>query len=192
MKRSVKALQEYIVQSGYRIAVDGVFGPQTNMGINNLRVPNWVKTAMKEIGVQETLGKGNTERVLDYHAISGGYSQDSVAWCGSFVNWVMKENAFETVSIPARAKSWLKFGEQVTDPIIGAIAVKSRKGGGHVCFVIGKNGDHLYCLGGNQSDEVNIRSYRKDDFMQFRVPTGYGKKELRHYALSASSGSKEV
>lgn len=126
--------------------------------------------------------------------MSGGFSSDEVAWCGSFVNWVMKKSGYkETVSIPARAKSWLKFGKTSVEPVIGSIAVKSRKGGGHVCFVVGKdkNGS-LYCLGGNQNNEVNIKLYPKGVFIDFRVPNDVYISSLPLYALSNSKSLSEA
>lgn len=195
MKQSVKTLQTLILESGVALkgGADGYYGKETAKAIDNMCVPNWIKTAMKEIGVQEILGKANSERVLDYHEISGGYSEDSVPWCGSFVNWVMAMNNIDTVKIPARAKSWLNFGVSSIAPVVGSIAVKSRSGGGHVCFVIGEsNSGDLYCLGGNQNDEVNIRVYKKEVFLDFRVPQGYTGRGLRKYALNASSSSREA
>ena len=184
MRESVKTLQTLIVQSGYSIDIDGIYGKQTRTAIERLCVPNWVKTAMKEIGTREIHGKKHEERVIEYHSVSGGFSTDEVPWCGSFVNWVMKEHKYDTVSYPARAKSWLNFGKSSDGPIVGSVAVKERNGGGHVCFVVGKNmeGD-LYCLGGNQNDEVNIKLYKKDVFLDFRIPSNYNMEVLPYYAL---------
>lgn len=195
MNKTVMTLQLLIIESGIALkgGADGIYGKETAKSIDNMCFPNWIKTAMKEIGVKEILGKRNSERVLDYHEVSGGYSEDSVPWCGSFVNWVMVMNDIETVKIPARAKSWLNFGVSSIMPVIGSIAVKSRSGGGHVCFVVGKNeGGDLYCLGGNQNDEVNIKIYKKEVFIDFRIPQGYTGRGLRKYALNTSSSSREA
>jgi lysozyme family protein len=83
MKQSVKDLQTLIVQSGDRVDIDGIYGKQTRGAIERMRVPNWLKTAMKEIGVRETHGVRHTERVLQYHEVSGGFSTDEIPWCGS-------------------------------------------------------------------------------------------------------------
>jgi len=192
-KDAVRTLQNMIVQSGYTIDVDGIYGDQTRQAIERLHVPNWVKTALKEIGVEEIHGIKHNDRVLQYHAVSGGFSTDEVPWCGSFVNWVMHQYNYDTPKYPARAKSWLHFGKTSIIPVLGSIAVKSRTGGGHVCFVVGKNmnGD-LYCVGGNQNDEVNIRLYKKESFIDFRVPLNYGKEDLPYYALSTSVGTREA
>ena len=96
---------------------------------------------------------------------------------------------------PARAKSWLKFGKSAGRPVLGSIAVKSRKGGGHVCFVVGQDpsGDYLYCLGGNQSDAVNIKKYPKRVFLDFRIPNDYyPTKDLPEYSYATQIGGKEA
>jgi uncharacterized protein (TIGR02594 family) len=58
-------------------------------------------------------------------------------------------------------------------PAVGAIAVKSRNGGGHVTNVAGRTrGGALACCGGNQNDEVNVSPYREDVFIGFYWPKG--------------------
>lgn len=176
MNQAVRVLQQMICDNGDLISVDGQIGPQTNGAIDKLNVPEYLKLAMKEIGTKEVPGSGDNPRVLEYHAVSGGYSEDAVPWCGSFVNWVMKMDGHGTVQIPARAKSWLEFGMTVGEPIVGCVAVKSRSGGGHVGFVVtvDKYKNELYLLGGNQNDEVNIKKYKISTFMDFRIPFTYG------------------
>ena len=155
----------------------------------------WMKIAKKEIGTKEIHGKRHNPRVLEYHSVSGGFSTDEVPWCGSFVNWVMRTTGYKTVSFPARAKSWKNFGKKAKKPIYGAIEVKSRRGGGHVAFVIGqsKDGKYLYVLGGNQHDSVNISKYKRSVWTDFRIPSDYddSKCELPIYGGSASKGGKE-
>ncbi len=180
MSQAVKDLQDMLNNNGANLAVDGDLGPKTKAAIDALNVPIWLKVALKEVGVHEIRGGKHSTRVLEYHSTTGKYSNDEVPWCGSFVNWVLLQAGFsKTVAYAERAKSWAEFGKEVDSPLIGAIAVKSRKGGGHVGFVVAVDGNSLYLLGGNQSDEVNIRRYRVQDFMTFRVPWGYGNA---HYA----------
>jgi uncharacterized protein (TIGR02594 family) len=154
-----------------------------------------MKIAKKELGTKEIHGKKHNPRVLEYHSVSGGFSTDEVPWCGSFVNWVMKQSKYKTVSYPARAKSWKNFGKKAKKPIYGAIAVKSRRGGGHVAFVVGqsKDGKYLYVLGGNQHDSVNISKYPKSVWTDFRVPSDYDDTKciLPIYDGRSSKGGKE-
>jgi hypothetical protein len=62
---------------------------------------------------------------------------------------------------------------RLAGPALGAIAVKSRVGGGHVTFVAGRTrGNALACCGGNQNDAVNVSAYREDVFKGFYWPKG--------------------
>lgn len=195
MSKAVEGLQRYILAAGGLLpkwGVDGDFGKETLHAIDNLRVPNWVKVALKEVGVHEIHGVEHSDRVLEYHSVSGGFTTDEVPWCASYINWVMLECGFDTVSYPARAKSWLRFGATSIIPVLGSIAVKSREGGGHVCIVVGQNNEgQLYCVGGNQSDEVNIRLYDKEVFIDFRVPETYKRDDLPVYSLDLSRSIRE-
>ena len=191
---TIETLQSFIRQNGHEIEIDGIFGKKTRGAIEQLCVPNWIKTALKEVGQKEIIGKNHNARVIEYHStVMGAYTADEIPWCGSFVNWVMLNHYEETVNIPERAKSWMSFGETSIIPVVGSIAVKSRDGGGHVCFVIGKNkaGD-LYCVGGNQNNEVNIQLYKKEVFLDFRVPADYHKETLPYYALSHTMDVQEA
>lgn len=183
---AVKTLQIYLNQNGNALEVDGVMGKKTLVAIETLHVPNWVKTALKEVGVKEIVGAKHNARVVKYHEYaSGKYTTDEIAWCGSAMAFVMATNGYETPAYPERAKSWLSWGKSSV-PCVGALAVKSRIGGGHVTLIIGKNreGD-LWCVGGNQNNEFNIQLYKKEVFLDFRVPTNYHKEVLPYYALSS-------
>lgn len=214
-KEGLKKVQEALNRLGKNLTVDGDIGPISINAIksvnnkelqkeiyniligkeDNIETSDWIKIAKGELGVKEAAGKRNNPRVLQYHAVSGGFSEDSVPWCGSFVNFVMLKAGYKGPKYPARAKSWLNFGKSSGEPILGSIAVKSRKGGGHVCFVLGKDksGKYLYCLGGNQSDAVNIKKYPKNVFLDFRVPISYdlSNVDLPTYAGTASAAGKE-
>ena len=148
--------------------------------------PIWIDIAEKEIGVKEIPGRGSNPRIEQYHSAAGGGGwSDDVPWCASFVSFVMQKAGYKLPKYPARALSWLKFGKSAYRPVYGAIAVKKRKGGGHVTFVVGKSkdGKYLYCLGGNQSDEVNIRRYRASIFKDFRIPIDYDKNKAPKLAV---------
>ena len=189
-QKPVKRLQEFLLSAGQKLpkyGADGEFGAETTLAIDLLDVPNYVKKALKEVGIYEIHGGKHHPRVLEYHRSSAGkYSNDEVPWCGSFVNWVLRKSGYETIGVPERAKAWLDFGLPIDEPVMGAIAVKSRKGGGHVAIVVGESPDgKLWCVGGNQNDEVNLSLYSREVFEGFRVPGDY---EMR-YALVQFDGT---
>jgi uncharacterized protein (TIGR02594 family) len=93
-----------------------------------------------------------------------------IDWCAAFVNSVLHEldiPGSESVSDwPLTARSFLRWGHRVKDPIPGDIIVFPRgreSWQGHVGFYVGteyKNGRRFYqILGGNQSDAVTIELF---------------------------------
>lgn len=159
----------------------------------------WMKTALAEIGQKEVPGEKANPRILDYFNASKFWGKDDSgganAWCGSFVAWVMKESGYTPVSEAYRAKSWENFGKQITKPVYGAIGIKSRKGGGHVAFVVGKSADDkaLFMLGGNQSNSVNIARYKLDVWDTFVVPKEFDASHVSlpiYTQIAAAAGSE--
>lgn len=194
-KKSVRALQTYINQNGYKITVDGIYGNQTEDAIDKLPVPPWLKIALHEVGIKEIKGSSHNSRIIEYQQTTAGrYKNDEVPWCGSFTNWVLR-NTFKnpiTVQYPERAKSWLDYGVSNGEPSLGSIAIKSRDGGGHVCFVLGQDMfGYLYCVGGNQNDTVNIQRYPKNVFIDFRLPKNSVSVELPIFANLSEGSVKE-
>jgi len=217
-KFGAKVIQHALNMLGSDLKVDGWLGDVTMAELGRYNVENihysislslsqyletqakstgidYLDVAFGELGQTEIRGGRHNPRILEYHAVSGGFSTDEVPWCGSFVNWVMKESGYtDTPRHPARALSWLNYGYSAHKPTLGSIAVKSRKGGGHVTFVVGqsKNGKYLYCLGGNQGDKVSIVKYNKAIFKDFRLPVGVEKKAVPIYTKKYALAWKEV
>lgn len=139
----------------------------------------WMVTANREIGQAEVAGKKANTKILEYFKASGFWGTDdsgaSNAWCASFVAWVMKQSGYKPVAKAYRAKQWTIFGQKINAPVYGAIGIKSRKGGGHVAFVVGRSSDgkHLFMLGGNQEDRVQVKRYPLNVWHTFVFPRGY-------------------
>lgn len=159
----------------------------------------WMETALKEIGQAEVAGKRANPRILQYFKSSKFWGRDDTgganAWCASFVAWVMQENGYMPVAKSFRARAWVQFGKKIPKPVYGAIGVKSRRGGGHVAFVVGQSEDenHLFMLGGNQDDKVQVTRYPRKAWMSFHVPSDYDASEstLPVYTRPARAAGKE-
>jgi uncharacterized protein (TIGR02594 family) len=219
-KEGLKKVQHALNLMGRNLVEDGIVGPLTIdaiKSVNNrtlhetlenillgrnlpqdqepLNQPIWLDYAYEELGVKEIPGPKSNPRVEQYHDAAGGSNwKDDVPWCASFITFIMKKAGYSAPKWPAAAKSWLNFGKSAGRPVLGAIAVKSRKGGGHVCFVVGrdKSGDYVYCLGGNQSDAVNIKKYPTRVFLDFRIPNNYTPSEdLPIYKGTAEAAGRE-
>jgi len=147
--------------------------------------PPWLLVAQEELrrGVKEFPGEADNPRIIEYHdATNGGFTDDEVPWCSSFVNWSMEQcNVSRTVS--ARARSWLGWGCSISHPPIGAVTILQRGGGvqpgpevikapGHVGFYVGLADDeNLLLLGGNQGNAVNVRAYPLARVLGYRWPS---------------------
>ncbi|MDN3665279.1 TIGR02594 family protein [Algibacter miyuki] len=149
-----------------------------------------LKIALGELGQKEIKGTQHNDRILEYQETTGlSFGNDEVAWCSIFANWVALQAKLEQ-SNSAMARSWLKVGHKTDWPQPGDIVVfwRTNRNGpfGHVGFFIGytKSGKSIYCIGGNQNDEVNIQTFPLDRILEFRsltdqvssqlvIPTGY-------------------
>lgn len=193
-QKPVERMQKFLLAAGQDLpeyGPDGHFGLETTIAIEKLNAPAYVKTALKEVGTYEVKGEDHNPRILDYHRTTvGRYGTDEVPWCGAFVNWTLVKHGYLTVDYPERAKSWLAFDIPIDEPVMGAVAIKSRKGGGHVNIVVGKHPNGLlWCVGGNQNDEVNIGLYDPDVFEGFRVPCDY---EMSYDLIEFDEAAKTV
>jgi uncharacterized protein (TIGR02594 family) len=160
--------------------------------------------AAGELGVKETPGTKDNPRVVEYQKYSTvknlfGWA-DSVPWCSTFQNWVDEHCGLVSTN-SASARSYLKWGYSTkADPLPGDRAVFWRGkninvGTGHVTILLKRVGNLLYCLGGNQSDMVNISTYGMDRLMDFRryVPdpyTEFERAELHKIADDIMAGEK--
>ena len=145
-----------------------------------MTMPAWMAEARKLIGTKELPGAANNPVIMSWgnrlgaRVLGIAYGADSVPWCGLFAAHCVSVAGLKPPPIAIRAKAWATWGEPVMGyPPLGAIAVFSRKGGGHVGFVQSVNMDgSLNILGGNQGDEVNIRRFTRDRLIALRWPKG--------------------
>jgi len=135
-----------------------------------------IDIALSQYGVRETLGHKHTQIILNYFNETGStwVRSDETAWCSAFANWVALKSGKE-MSGKLDARSWLEVGEKTDTPEIGDVVVfwreKKMSWKGHVGFFIGFSQDkkHIYCLGGNQNNQVNIKAYPVYRLLGFRV-----------------------
>ena len=107
-------------------------------------------------------------------------NEKTISWCASFVNWVMVKYGYKSITTDGgydatRALKWAKWpeGNNIGKPVYGAIAVKTRNGGGHVGFVAGRKGDFIVVLGGNQGNKLQCSTYNISDFFAYVIPNDY-------------------
>ena len=142
--------------------------------MDNLQHPEvaWLTEARKHIGLKEIKGdKHHPEIVQFWKDIKrGGIKDDETPWCAAFVGAMLERVGVKSTRFES-AKSYLDWGQVLTQPVVGCIVIFTREGGGHVGFVVGRDTKgNLLVLGGNQGDEVNIRSFPVSRVTGYRWP----------------------
>jgi len=135
-----------------------------------------IKIAVQELGQKEISGDQHNKRIVEY-AHEAGFewvNDDETPWCSIFMNWVAKQAKLQS-SGKANARSWIMTGQNVDkNPELGDIVIfwrgKADSWEGHVGIFFGytANAKRVYCLGGNQGNQVSISSYDKDQILGFR------------------------
>lgn len=133
----------------------------------------WMEVALREMdtGVDEVVGSSHNPRIIEYHQTTTLRStDDETPWCSSFVNWCIEQTGAKGTR-SAAARSWLNWGVQLDDPRRGSVVV-FRRGtnprAGHVAFHWETGTDRLFVLGGNQDNQVSIKSYPRADLLGLR------------------------
>ena len=147
---------------------------QANSGLpQRIDWPAWMLIAEHEIGVRELPGKADNPRIAEYQRatrLPETALRDETPWCAAFCCWVL-----EQVKLPnpkyALARRFLGYGDAVTAPQFGDIAVFSRgETSGHVAFFVRDIGGDIELLGGNQANSVRYSHYPKERLLGFRRP----------------------
>lgn len=91
-------------------------------------------------------------------------------WCARFVNYVLKATGHPGTDSD-QAASFARYGTRVSGPQVGAIAVMSRRGGGHVGIVSGVDatGDPVV-ISGNHLNRVREAVYPKNRVYAYVLP----------------------
>ncbi len=158
-----------------------------------------IETAAAEIGTKEESGSSHNPRILQY-AQEAGFTQvddDETPWCSIFMNWVASKTGLVR-SKSGAARSWLNVGNAVETPEPGDVVVfwRVRRDSwqGHVGIFMGysRNGSRIYCLGGNQGNQVSISAYPADQLLGFRRLHFDGKAKLKNKTLRLGDSGDDV
>ncbi len=134
----------------------------------------WLREAWREFGQAERPGARANPRIVALFRDAGHpkVARDEVAWCAAYVGACL-----ERAGIPSTrslmARSYLSWGERLTEPRVGAVAVFSRGRSvalGHVGFWLGEAGSDVVLLGGNQGNAVSVVRYPRSRLLDLRWP----------------------
>lgn len=142
--------------------------------------PLWLRVANSYIGLTEVAGTRHNPLIVKMWMLirMSGIKDDETPWCAGFVGSCLEEAGIKS-SRSAAALSYLDYGQKLTAPVLGAIAVKKRRNsagkviGGHVFFVAGRTSDgRILGLGGNQNNRVGIDPFDPSGIVAYRYPLG--------------------
>src|SRR6202158_139062 len=121
-------------------------------------------------------------------AISGGFGSSNVVaearryiggnptgrgslWCARFMNMVLQHSGYHGTGSDL-ARSFASYGQRVSGPQIGAIAVMGRRGGGHVGVVSGIDaGGNPIVVSGNNGNRVREAPISRGRIYAYVMPT---------------------
>lgn len=136
-----------------------------------------LKIAMSQLGTKEIEGDKHNKTIVNYaHDIGLKWiNDDETPWCAIFVNWCLKKAGLPYLKT-AVARDGLKIGLPIDEiqakPGDKVIFWRGSRDGtkGHEAIFLGYDfeGEHIYCIGGNQGNEVSIAKYNKHYLLEFR------------------------
>jgi uncharacterized protein (TIGR02594 family) len=93
-------------------------------------------------------------------------------WCADFMNYVLKRSGMKGTS-SSMARDFASYGQRLSGPKVGAIAVLSRgRNGGHVGIVTGVEDDgRITLISGNHNKVVGEGSYPRSRVIAYVWPT---------------------
>ena len=103
--------------------------------------------------------------------IGGNPTGRSRLWCARFMNFVLQHSGYRGTGSDM-ASSFAGYGQRVSGPQVGAIAVMSRRGGGHVGVVSGidANGNPIV-ISGNHGHRVAESVYQRGRIYAYVMPS---------------------
>lgn len=151
----------------------GTVGDTTATAVLAPDAPTWLKIAYKELGQAEIPGPQENPRIVEYFktiSATKNYRDDVNDWASAFAEWSLNKAGINGPKSDDPF-AWLFWGEPLTKPRLGCIAVLSFSGLRHVGFYFDENGDSVRILGGNEGDAVRIFRYPKSAIVGYRWPS---------------------
>lgn len=116
-------------------------------------------------------GFGESSVVAEARRYLGGNpTSRSSLWCARFMNMVLERTGHHGTGSDL-ARSFASYGQRVSGPQVGAIAVMSRRGGGHVGVVSGVDAQgNPILISGNNGHRVREASVSRGRVYAYVLP----------------------
>jgi uncharacterized protein (TIGR02594 family) len=92
-------------------------------------------------------------------------------WCARFMNMVLQHEGYRGTGSDM-ASSFARYGQRVSGPQVGAIAVMARRGGGHVGIITGIDAQgNPIMISGNNGNRVREAPVSRGRIYAYVIPT---------------------
>jgi uncharacterized protein (TIGR02594 family) len=150
--------------------------------------PEWIDIARNDLGSTESLGPNDSPLIRKALAKLNGLWLKGQPWCGSIMAYWMQQCALPYPKDYYRAISWAGWGT-ACGPVVGAVVVFRRDGGGHVGICIGRDRrGYLRVLGGNQGDAVKESLFDPKRVLAYRWPPGRAFVDAKQLPVTGEGG----
>jgi uncharacterized protein (TIGR02594 family) len=134
--------------------------------------PKHYLLARSYLGITEIAGPKNNSVIVSFFKTLFYNEPDETPWCSSFVGHCLEVcKIISTKKLDAR--SYLKWGKPVAQPICGDVVVFWRGSPegwqGHVAFFVLDTATDVLVLGGNQGNKVSYEWYPKKRILSYRA-----------------------
>jgi uncharacterized protein (TIGR02594 family) len=150
----------------------------------------WISWMIYEMAtnVREIPGIEANPDIIRYHSYTTlKATSDEIPWCSSALCACFEEIGLDSPR-SAAARSWLTWGMPCSAFVLGSVAIfergKPNSGSGHVAIALAENNGVITCIGGNQSNTINIQDFPKTQLLGYRWPKGF---ELTNYYKAPSA-----
>jgi uncharacterized protein (TIGR02594 family) len=93
-------------------------------------------------------------------------------WCARFMNMLLQHSGYRGTGSDM-ASSFARYGQRVSGPQVGAIAVMGRRGGGHVGIITGIDAaGNPIMISGNNGNRVREAPISRGRILAYVMPTG--------------------
>ncbi len=104
--------------------------------------------------------------------IGGNPTGRGSLWCARFMNMVLQQSGYRGTGSDM-ASSFARYGQRVSGPQVGAIAVMGRRGGGHVGIITGIDAQgNPIMISGNNGNRVREAPVSRGRIYAYVMPTG--------------------
>jgi uncharacterized protein (TIGR02594 family) len=143
----------------------------SNASANASVVPNTGGvTAASSFGTSSFGSSGLVSEARRY--LGGNPTGRGSLWCARFMNLVLQHSGYKGTGSDM-ASSFAQYGQRISGPQVGAIAVMGRRGGGHVGIITGIDAaGNPIMISGNNGNRVREAPISRGRIYTYVMPTG--------------------